>query len=361
MAETHEVVTKVWIAPGCIVCDACENDCPEVFDVTETTCLIRPPAMAQEFLAPLTPSIKIAAEGCPVDVIKFDVKQVEGPAPWPKEGEGVPAGAGAAEGAAPRATAHKPEPVMSPPDPRWQALLSTSKISPSKSAALGTTVRKSPEVIQAQEMVRAVQLPRDAPPDQRVALLAAGGAYAPAPTLADRLRSAAAVKGTRRRFNAALWTAWLTMGAATATSLAMFQDFFGPKVLKEPRKQWRVGRLEEFVQPMSVNESWMRTPDGGSGFWVVNLNPSDNKLVALSVICTHLGCVPSWLAGDQKFKCPCHGSGYYITGVNFEGPTPRPLERFAVKIEDGYLMVDQSRIFRQELGEWDNPDSFVAV
>ena len=27
MPETHEVITKVWIAPGCIVCDACENDC----------------------------------------------------------------------------------------------------------------------------------------------------------------------------------------------------------------------------------------------------------------------------------------------------------------------------------------------
>src|SRR3954464_10894370 len=115
MAETHQVVTKVWIAPGCIVWDACENDCPEVFDVTETTCLIRPPAMSADFLAPLTPSIKIAAEGCPVDVIKFETKEVEGPAPWPKEGEGVPAGAGAAEGgAAPRAAAYKPEPVMSP-------------------------------------------------------------------------------------------------------------------------------------------------------------------------------------------------------------------------------------------------------
>ncbi len=111
-AETHEVVTKVWIAPGCIVCDACENDCPEVFDVTETTCLIRPPAMAPEFLSPLTPSIKIAAEGCPVDVIKYETKVVPGPAPWPKEGEGVPAGAGAAcppaAGAAAAAAASRP-------------------------------------------------------------------------------------------------------------------------------------------------------------------------------------------------------------------------------------------------------------
>ena len=62
MAEaTHKVITKVWIAPGCIVCDACENDCPEVFDVQEDTCLIRPPAMNADFLRPLTPSIIVAS------------------------------------------------------------------------------------------------------------------------------------------------------------------------------------------------------------------------------------------------------------------------------------------------------------
>ena len=50
--------------------------------------------MNPDFLKPLTPSILIAAEGCPVEVIKFETKEVEGPAPWPKEGEGEPAGAG---------------------------------------------------------------------------------------------------------------------------------------------------------------------------------------------------------------------------------------------------------------------------
>src|SRR5258706_8766956 len=97
-AESHQIVTKVWIAPGCIVCDACENDCPEVFDVTEETCLIRPPAMKADFLSPLTPSIIVAAEGCPVDVIKFDLKEVPGPAPWAgKEAEAAAAAAGGGE------------------------------------------------------------------------------------------------------------------------------------------------------------------------------------------------------------------------------------------------------------------------
>src|SRR3982751_2482660 len=114
MAETHTIITKVWIAPGCIVCDACENDCPEVFDVQEQTCLIRPPAMNAEFTKPLTPSIIVAAEGCPVDVIKFETIEGEGPAPWAGL-EAAAAAAGPAEvhGKAPAAKQVAP---LGPPD-----------------------------------------------------------------------------------------------------------------------------------------------------------------------------------------------------------------------------------------------------
>jgi len=367
-AETHQIVTKVWIAPGCIVCDSCENDCPEVFDVQEETCVIRPPALKADFLNPLTPSIIVAAEGCPVDVIKFDLKEVPGPAPWAgKEAEAAAAGAAGGEVRASAPSAKK-EVALGPPDPKWQALISTSKISASKSAGLATTIRKSSEVVQAEEMVRAVELPRNAPPDQRAAILAAAGAYAPAQSLADRIRSAgaraseAAKTATRRQFNIALAVGWGALAFVTVAFGAMFQDFFGPKVLKEPKKVWRVGRLEDFAVPGKVDESFKRTPDGGAGFWIVNLQPDQDKLVALSTICTHLGCIPNWLQGDQKFKCPCHGSGYYITGVNFEGPTPRPLERHAITRDaEGYIVVDMRRIFREELGEWVNSESFVAL
>jgi cytochrome b6-f complex iron-sulfur subunit len=51
-----------------------------------------------------------------------------------------------------------------------------------------------------------------------------------------------------------------------------------------------------------------------------------------------------------------------MTGINFEGPTPRPLERFAINIDpDGFVVVDQSKVYRSELGEWDNPESFIAL
>lgn len=366
MAETHKQITKVWIAPGCIVCDSCENDCPEVFDVQEQTCVIRPPAMKDAFLRPLTPSIIVAAEGCPVEVIKFETVDVEGAAPWANAP--VPAGGAAAEApkgsVAHAAPAAKAVAKTAPADPRWQAELSTSKVSPSISSGLATTIRQSPEVAAGEEIVRAVALPPDAPADMKMALLAAGGAYQPKPSLGQAIRDRASRsrKASRREFNFALIVAWGAIAACAATSLAMFQDFFGPKVLKEPKKQWRVGRTADFGVPQMVDESFKRTPAGSEGFWLVNLQPTENKLVAISTICTHLGCIPAWLAGDQKFKCPCHGSGYYIDGVNFEGPTPRPLERFAIhKDPDGFVNVDQSKVYRSELGQWDNPESFIAL
>lgn len=59
-------ILKVWIEPGCIVCNACEDIYPQVFEVTSDTCLIRAGA-------PLDDGLKIteAAEACPVEVIKF--------------------------------------------------------------------------------------------------------------------------------------------------------------------------------------------------------------------------------------------------------------------------------------------------
>jgi ferredoxin len=59
-------VSKVWIEPGCIVCDACESVYPEVFDVQEETCLIHDDYPKDNGLL-----VEEAADACPVEVIKF--------------------------------------------------------------------------------------------------------------------------------------------------------------------------------------------------------------------------------------------------------------------------------------------------
>ena len=59
-------IAKVWIEPGCIVCNACEDIYKEVFEVLADTCIIRPGAPLDDGLR-----IQEAAEACPVEVIKF--------------------------------------------------------------------------------------------------------------------------------------------------------------------------------------------------------------------------------------------------------------------------------------------------
>lgn len=61
-------VTRVWIAPGCIVCNLCEDTCPEVFDVHDDMCTIRP--SAGRYIATHRAQVVQAARECPVDVIR---------------------------------------------------------------------------------------------------------------------------------------------------------------------------------------------------------------------------------------------------------------------------------------------------
>jgi len=83
---------------------------------------------------------------------------------------------------------------------------------------------------------------------------------------------------------------------------------------------------------------------------------------ALFAKCTHLGCTPRWLQVEEKFKCPCHGSGFRRSGINFEGPAPRPLERFRLTLaDDGQLLVDKSVKYLYEKGDLSKPGAFLKA
>lgn len=134
--------------------------------------------------------------------------------------------------------------------------------------------------------------------------------------------------------------------------------FMFPNILTEPPTRFKVGFPDEYG-PGQVQEKYKAM----FGVWIVRSEyEGQPQIYALQTVCTHLGCTPNWLEGEQKFKCPCHGSGFYKDGVNFEGPAPRPLERFAIRIaDDGQIEVDKSRKFQEELGQWSDPASFVPV
>jgi cytochrome b6-f complex iron-sulfur subunit len=134
--------------------------------------------------------------------------------------------------------------------------------------------------------------------------------------------------------------------------------FMFPNVLMEPPSTFKVGFPSNFA-PGQVETKFKQQ----FGVWIVNYEYNGQpEIYALRSVCTHLGCTPNWLEGEQKFKCPCHGSGFYKDGINFEGPAPRPLERYAIRVgDDGQLEVDKSKLFQEEIGQWSDPASFVAV
>ena len=134
--------------------------------------------------------------------------------------------------------------------------------------------------------------------------------------------------------------------------------FFFPNVLIEPPSRFKVGFPGDFA-PGTVDARFKAQ----FGIWVVNADyEGAPMIVALKTVCTHLGCTPNWLEAEQKFKCPCHGSGFYKDGINFEGPAPRPLERYAISVaDDGQLEVDKSKTFQQEMGAWKDAQSYVPV
>jgi len=178
---------------------------------------------------------------------------------------------------------------------------------------------------------------------------AATGAAAPAAA-----KTAEADGVSRRGFLKWTTVGWVAFSAACTSGLVASTRFLFPNVLFEPPQSFKVGFPSEYT----VGEVDTRWKDA-YGVWIVR---NSDGFYALIAVCTHLGCSPNWLAAENKFKCPCHGSGFYKTGVNFEGPAPRPLERARIVLsDDGQILVDKSVKFQAEKGEWTKEESFLKV
>ncbi len=357
MAE-KELVTKVWIEPGCIVCDACETACPEVFEVQHDneTCVVRPEALDVEFNKPLSPQIVEAADECPVDVIKFETETVQVAEAAVAEGPAEPVEQSAAEPSAAqpsalptpaKAVARAPKPVELPKakelDPAVQALLEATTVRGGQ-VMINREVQDLPEVARAFSKLSPDKLPADAR-YQRV------------------LEKTKQAKGEPSRRDWLLGGAWITFATGFgALPVAALGRFMMPNVLEQEDPRVRCGPLSKFavMQRGEVNADFKQIKP--SGFWIIR---EEERIAAVSIICTHLGCIPSWLPNDRKFKCPCHGSGFKPDGVNFEGPAPRPLERFKITLEGNEVVVDRSQKFLamgpSDTGVWNDPEASILV
>jgi cytochrome b6-f complex iron-sulfur subunit len=151
---------------------------------------------------------------------------------------------------------------------------------------------------------------------------------------------------------------WTAVGGFLVTNFLMFLRFFLPRTIFEPSTVFRVGYPTDFG--FGVDTKFQQQ----YRVWVVR---NAERLFVIYARCTHLGCTPDWKPSENKFKCPCHGSGYTSEGINFEGPAPRPMDRAHVELDPtGQVVVDTARLFEWQKGEqapghFDDPGAFIST
>lgn len=149
---------------------------------------------------------------------------------------------------------------------------------------------------------------------------------------------------------------WAAIAGSLITFFLMFVRFFLPRSILEPSPLFRIGSPNDYA--LGVDTKWQQQ----YRIWVTR---TSDRLFVIYAVCTHLGCTPDWKASENKFKCPCHGSGYDSEGINFEGPAPRPMDRAKVELDaEGQIVVDIGTLYTWPKGEpteFDEPGAFIRV
>jgi len=136
---------------------------------------------------------------------------------------------------------------------------------------------------------------------------------------------------------------WASIAGFLTACFLMFLRFFLPRSILEPSSVFRVGFPSDYA--LGVDTKWQQQ----YRIWV---DKTSDRIFVIYARCTHLGCTPDWRASENKFKCPCHGSGYDSEAINFEGPAPRPMDRAEVWLDpEGQIVVNIAKLYRQPKGE----------
>lgn len=133
----------------------------------------------------------------------------------------------------------------------------------------------------------------------------------------------------RRRFLGILLA---VLGSTAAGSLAYpLLRFFAPpardnktKSISIRKSDIRLGEAKEIV--------FNNNP-------VIVINRYEKGFVALSKVCTHLGCLVEYDKGLRKLICPCHAGTFDLDGNVLSGPPPRPLPAVPLKVEGDFVIV----------------------
>jgi cytochrome b6-f complex iron-sulfur subunit len=125
------------------------------------------------------------------------------------------------------------------------------------------------------------------------------------------------------------------LGIAGLGSAIVTFNYVSPNVLFEAPSRFRIGGPEDYP----VNSvSFLRDQQ----IFIVR---AAEGFLAVSAVCTHLGCITEWRPEEEQIACPCHGSKFNRDGKKVTGPAPRPLPHFSVQIgTDGQLVVDKLNV-----------------
>ncbi len=149
---------------------------------------------------------------------------------------------------------------------------------------------------------------------------------------------------------------WACVASFLGAWFIAFFRFFLPRTLFEPSTIFKVGFPSDFG--LGVDTKFQQQ----YRIWVAR---TPDRLFVIYARCTHLGCTPDWKPSENKFKCPCHGSGYDSEGINFEGPAPRPMDRAYVELDaTGQVVVDTSRLYQWPKGQrtqFNDDGAYISV
>ncbi|MBJ7292087.1 MAG: Rieske 2Fe-2S domain-containing protein [Ilumatobacteraceae bacterium] len=165
---------------------------------------------------------------------------------------------------------------------------------------------------------------------------------------------------TRRQFfnRATVTLMTASLGGFGAASIGFLwkgaEGGFGSKI--------SVGKIDEVTQRIRANKGFLYLSEARS--WVTEypkdaigkakiiygnqapvFSGMEAGIVALYQKCPHLGCRVPECKSSQWFECPCHGSQYNRVGEKKGGPAPRGMDRFAVSITNGVLVIDTGAVF----------------
>jgi len=141
-------------------------------------------------------------------------------------------------------------------------------------------------------------------------------------------------------------TTWSVGGLIGLTyGLPAIAYIVGPALKKDQSQKWislgstskiEIGVPTLFKVSVEQQTGWITNEQE---LTIYVLTEDGRDYIAMSNVCTHLGCRVRWISDQDKFFCPCHNGVFDKQGTVVSGPPPKPLDRYEVKVEDGQLFI----------------------